>query len=231
MLAARRRTIQTWLRDNRNLMLFIAMLFIVALLPAFEDSSAGELTFALVNTFIIVVAVAANGSSRGLFWLAMLLAAPALGLRGVAFVSTQPSYLVWSWVFSAAVMIVTIIRLLGDVFEAGTVTRDRLFGCATIYLVMGLLWCYLYAIAVEHYPGSFSGLSTAKSLHVADLAYFSFNIVTNIALTDAVPVGKLAQMLVILQELASVLYMAFVISRLVGMYAPAQPAQSDQPEE
>jgi hypothetical protein len=78
----------------------------------------------------------------------------------VAFISTQPAYLVWSWVFSAAVMIVTIIRLLGDVFEAGNVTRDRLFACATIYLVMGLLWCYLYAIAVEHYPGSFTGLST-----------------------------------------------------------------------
>src|SRR5262245_30454609 len=168
MDAARRRTIQHWLRDNRNLMLFIAMLLIVAMLPAFEDSNAGEMLFAAVNTFIIVVAVAANGSRRGLFWLALLLGAPALALRAVAFVAVHDSYLIWSWVFSAAVMLVTIIRLLGDVFEAGTVTRDRLFGCATIYLVMGLLWCYLYAIAVELYTGSFTGLSTAKSLHVAD---------------------------------------------------------------
>jgi hypothetical protein len=220
MLAARSRTLWDWLRANRNLLLFFAMLVIVALLPAFEDSNAGEMRFAAVNTFIIVVAVAANGRSRGLFWLALLLAAPALALRAIAFYGTTPSYLVWSWTFSAGVMLVTIVRLLGDVFRPGTVTRDNLFACATIYLVLGVLWCYLYAIAAEECPGSFSGLSTARSLHVVDLAYFSFNVVTNIALTDAVPVGRVAQMLVILQELASVLYMAFVISRLVGMYAP-----------
>src|SRR5262249_41919423 len=110
MVAARSKTPRDWLRSNRNLLLFFAMLGIVAMLPAFEDSNAGEMRFAVVNTFIIVVAVAANGRSRGLFWLALLLASPALALRVIAFYGTVPSYLLWSWTFSAGVMVVTIVR-------------------------------------------------------------------------------------------------------------------------
>ncbi|HXX11683.1 MAG TPA: ion channel, partial [Burkholderiales bacterium] len=78
----------------------------------------------------------------------------------------------------------------------------------------------LYAIIEELSPGAFSGLEeSSKSLRVANLAYFSFNVVTTVALTDVVPASRTAQMMVLLQEFASVFYMAFVIARLVGMYS------------
>jgi len=83
-----------------------------------------------------------------------------------------------------------------------------------------VLWCFLYALVAHLVHGSFSALGGTKSLHVADITYFSCNVVTQVGLTDVVPTGKAAQSLVILQELISVLSMAFVISRLVGLYAP-----------
>jgi hypothetical protein len=204
--------------------LFHALLILVVMLPCFEDSTSGEIVFASVNTLLVLVAVAANGRSPRLFWLAFLLAVPALGLRTASFVSDHHAYLTLSWVFCAAVMAVTIVRLLGDIFQAGAVTRDRLFACATTFLMLGLLWCYLYALVEEFSPGSFTGMSQTRSLHVADMAYFSFNVVTSVALTPVLPVSKWAQVAVILQEFASVLYMSFVISRLVGMYAPVTPS-------
>ncbi len=221
-------SIRNWLKANRNLVLFLAMLILILLLPAFEDTRAGELSFAAVNVFSIVVTVAVSGRSKRLYWLSFLLAIPALLFRLVAFVDHRPAFLVWSWAFCAALMLVTIIRLLNNVFQPGRVTRERLFACATNYLVIGLLWCYLYAILLEFSPGAFSGMSTYHSLHVSDMAYFSFNIVTNIALTSVIPVSKVAQVLVILHEFASVFYMAFVISRLVGMFAAQPVAPNEQ---
>jgi len=215
---------RTWLRANRNLCLFLAMLVIVVMLPAFEDTRSGEILFAWVNGLIIVVAVAANGRSRRLFWTALALSVPAVLCRTVWHFESWHGFLVASWACSAAVMVVTIIRLLTEMFEAGRVTREHLLACATTYLVIGLLWCYLYAITIALMPGSFSGLeaglSEGRSLHVADVAYFSFNLVTGVALTPVLPVSKTAQMLVILHEFVSVMYMAFVISRLVAMYKP-----------
>jgi|SRR5215471_11462190 len=209
-----------WLRQNRNLILFSSLMLMIVLLPAFEHSLRGELLFTVVSMFIVFVAVVANGRSRPLFWIALVLAGPALALRGLAFVNHSDAALLWSWALTAAVLLATMLRLLEDVFAPGAVSRDRLFACVTVYVLIGILWCYLYAIVEGLSPGAFTGLGeSSKSLRVADLAYFSINVVTTIALTNVVPVSRTAQMMVLLEEFASVFYMAFVIARLVGMYS------------
>jgi len=217
-----------WLRANRNLILFLSVMLMIVLLPAFEHSPRGEFLFAVVSMCIIVVAVVVNGRSRALFWIAFALAGPALGLRGLAYLSHSELALLWSWWLSAAVLTATMLRVLEDVFAPGAVSRDRLFACVTVYILIGLLWCYLYAIVEELSPGAFTGLEvSSKSLRVAELAYFSFNVVTTVAMTNVLPVARTAQMMVLLQEFASVFYMAFVIARLVGMYSAPTATSSD----
>jgi len=217
-----------WLRGNRNLILFCALMLTIVMLPAFEHSERGELLFAVMSMFITFVSVVVNGRSRSLFWIAFVLAGPAVVLRAVAFLNDSTPILLWSWGLSAAVLVATMLRLLEDVFAPGAVSRDRLFGCVTVYVLIGLLWCHLYAIIVELSPGAFTGLEgPSRSLRVADLAYFSLNVVTTVALTNVLPVSRTAQMVVLLQEFASVFYMAFVIARLVGMYSSAAARSSD----
>src|SRR5215470_77707 len=127
-----------WLRVNRNLILFCALMLTIVLLPTFEHSQRGELLFAVVSMFIIFVSVAVNGESRLLFWIAFVLAGPALVLRGTALLNGSTLALRWSWGLSAAVLVATMLRLLQDVFAAGPVGRDRLFGCVTVYILIGL---------------------------------------------------------------------------------------------
>jgi len=91
-----------------------------------------------------------------LFWIALVLAGPALTLRG-AYLNDSAEALLWSWVLSAAVFLVTMLRLLQEVFAPGGVSRDSLFGCVTVYILIDLFWCYLYAIIEELSPGAFTG--------------------------------------------------------------------------
>lgn len=212
-----------WLTANRNLFLFSATVTTVMMLPTFEDTPGGDLFLAATNVMIVVVAVAVNGRSRALFWLGLSLSFPAVVLRIMASRGGYPGVLTWSWVFMTSVLVVSMFRLLQEVFAPGPVTRDKLFGCATVYLLIGLLWCFLFAIVEELTPGAFSGLAESKTLRVADLAYFSLNVVTGVALTHVLPESRAAQVMVLLLEYASILYMTFVISRLVGMYAASAP--------
>src|SRR5215470_9811315 len=94
-----------WLRGNRDLILFLALMLTIVLLPAFEHSPKGELLFAVVSMFIIFVAMVVNGRSRPLFWIALVLGGPALTLRGVAYLNHSEAALLWSWGLSAAVLL------------------------------------------------------------------------------------------------------------------------------
>jgi len=222
----------TWLRGNRNLILFSSLMLAIVLLPAFEHSATGELLFAVVSMFIVFVSVVVNGRSRPLFWIAFVLAGPALTLRAVGFLNGSAAALLWSWILSAAVLVATMLRLLEDVFAPGVVSRDRLFGCVTVYVLIGVLWSLLYAIVAELSAGAFTGLEeSSRSLRVADLMYFSLNVVTTVALTNVLPVSRTAQTMVLLQEFAAVFYMAFVIARLVGMYGSAPTAKSGDADD
>src|SRR5215471_7887268 len=168
-----------WLRGNRNLILFCALMLTIVMLPALEHSERGELLFAVLNMFITFVSVIVNGRSRVLFWIAFVLAGPAVVLRAIAFLNDSTPVLLWSWGLSAAVLVATMLRLLEDVFAPGAVSRDRLFGCVTVYVLIGQLWWYFYAIIAEFTPGAFKGLEeSSKVLRVTDLAYFSLNVVT-----------------------------------------------------
>ena len=193
-----------WLRDNRNLILFCALMLVIVLLPAFEHSQTGEVLLAVVSIFIITVSVAVNGHSRLLFWIAFVLAGPALVLRVLAFFDDSGRALAWSWVLAAGVLLATMVRLLEDVFGPGPVLRDRLFGCVTVYVLIGVLWCHIYPVIAELSRGAFTGLEeSSKALRVAEFAYFSFNVVTTVALTDVMPVTRTARTTVLLQEIRS----------------------------
>lgn len=213
---------------NRNLILFVAMLSIVLMLPLFEDTPVGEKILTVATMLLVLIAVAVNGRSRLMFYLSLGLALPAVLLRFLAFADGRTGLLIGSWACTAAVLAVTMLRLLMDIFAAGRVTRDKLFGCATVYLLIGLLWCFLFTILEELQPGSISGIGTSHTVRIADLAYFSFNVATNVALTSSLPVTRPAQVLVLLQEYTSILYMAFVISRLVGLRSEdAEPGDEE----
>lgn len=208
------------MRANRNMLLFCSVILMIVLLPIFSHTRRGEVAFAVVNGMIIGAAALSNGSSRRLYWLAVAVAIPSIAFSAVGIMTQTERLGPPAWVFGALVHFVTIARILHEILHAKSITRDRLFGCANVYLLLGVAWCYLYALLEHFSPGSLPGCGERSSLHAADMIYFSFNMVTGVGLTDIVPADPAARSLVLLEQLSAVLYMAFVISRLVGMYTP-----------
>ena len=66
-----------------------------------------------------------------------------------------------------------------------------------------------------------------------ELLYLSFSVLTSVGLSDVVPVGAHARSLVAVEMVAGVLYVALVVSRLVGLVVSRQAmkAVDDRPDE
>jgi Ion channel len=205
--------------------LFATLLLLLVLLPMFQNSEEGKLWLTAMNLPVLVSSVVTLGRSRVFFWVALPLAGTTFGLLVASHFEGGSGYLAWSWRFSVVVFIVTLIHLVRYVLRpAGPeeMMIDRLYGGAAAYLLLGLLWCYFYAIREHFSPGSLAGIDSSKPLHIADLVFFSFGSLTTAGGGGFVPQGKAAQMLVLLEELAGTLYMGAFVARLVSMYSSAR---------
>ena len=65
-------------------------------------------------------------------------------------------------------------------------------------------------------PGSIEPLGNGTD-RFFDLLFFSFTNLTSVGLSDILPVGDHARSVVMVEQIAGVLYVAMVISRLVTM--------------
>jgi len=214
--------IRAGILSHRCFYLFLVLILLIVLLPLFDHSEAGQLWFATANLLVLVASLVALGRSRFTFWVALLLVGPGLVLLALSHATGDAGYRVWSWRFSISVLVATLVPLLRYVLGPEAMTIDKLFGGAAAYLLLGLLWCYLYAFVEHLAPGSFDGLPSGPP-HVADMVFFSFGTITTGGLADIVPRGRMAHALVILEELIGTLFMAVIVARLVASY-PRQGA-------
>jgi hypothetical protein len=182
---------------QRCFYLFVTLLALIALAPFIEPERGGILVRNVINTFVILSAVAAVGRSLLSFLVVLALAAPALALR-------------WLW--------------LESVFDREVLTSDRLWGAAATYLMIGVLWSFLYAIVDRAGAASFSIRGSPASMDLTDLLYFSFSTLTTTGFGDIVPLTRVARSAAIVESIIGQLFLAILIARLVGVYPRAERA-------
>ena len=205
---------------QRCFYLFAAILALVMAILLLEPAPRGRIILNVANLLVVVAAVAAVGRTQLSFVIALLLAAPALMFQWLAIDESDSRFLLHSWAFGAALYASTIAYLLRYVFQRDVMTADKLYGAAAAYLMAGVLWAYLYAIANQLQPGSFAFGGAVVSPPIGDLLYFSFTVLTSTGFGDAVPVLRYARGLCVLEQLVGALFLAILIARLAGVYPP-----------
>lgn len=196
------------------------LLALVAAVPFVPASTTGRIVIAVVNAFVVVATVAAVGRTLASFIIALLFAGPALLFQYLSIATGEIEPLVLAWSFAAALHAATIIYLLRYVFQPGVMTTDKLYGAASGYLMLGVLWAYVYALVGHFYPGSFAVQGKAEALATIDALYFSFTVLTSTGLGDIVPLTRQARAVCVIGQLTGALFLAILIARLAGVYPP-----------
>ena len=220
MAINRARTALAQVFFQRCFYLFVAVLALVMAVLLLEPTPRGRIILNVGNLFVVVAAVAAVGRTQLSFVIALLLAAPTLFFQWLAVDNGDTQFLLHSWTFGAALYALTIGYQLRYVFQRDVMTADKLYGAAAAYLMLGVLWGYLYAIADHVQPGSFAFGGATVSPPIGDLLYFSFTVLTSTGFGDAVPVLRYARGLCVLEQLVGALFLAILIARLAGVYPP-----------
>ena len=107
--------------------------------------------------------------------------------------------------------------LIAYMLQDHKVTRDELFAAGATFTLLAWAFAFAFAVCQQWYPGSFVATSESELRTWMELLYLSFSLLSGVGLSDVVPVHPQARALVMLEQFAGVMYVALVVSRLVGL--------------
>ena len=207
--------------NQRCFYLFAALLLLIVLVPFLEGSSGGRLALNIINVLILAAAALAVSRSPLCLVLAAVLGGAIIVCQVLARTLDEPVLRLGTIGFGTAFYFLTVSYLLAYVARREVLTLDKLYGAAAAYLMLGLLWFYFYFVLLHFYPGALAagGEPVLKPL-AGEILYFSFTVLSSTGFGDIVPVHPIARMLCVLEQIVGVLFIAILIARLAGTYAP-----------
>ncbi len=141
----------------------------------------------------------------------MLIAAVASGLTG--HLAADVVYLVFLLMF-----FLSIGRLVAqEVLLSVPVDTNKLVGAIALYMILGLVWSVLYTMVLMVWPDALSGIP-AGDWHdnLPQTTYFSFVTLTTLGYGDISPTRPMSEVLVVLEAMTGMFYLAIIVASLVG---------------
>ena len=189
------------------------------------ESPAGRAMLSLFALLVLMLAVWAVRSTPALLWVAVLLGLPVAALTVLeALNPTGRATVFWSSVLHAAFYLYTTYALLRYMFQDRRVTPDELYATGATFTVVAWAFAYLFLAVQVIWPGSFTNLTDpAASRTWLELLFLSFTNLTSVGLSDITPILPQARALVMIEQVAGLMYVALGISRIVGLTLQREP--------
>ena len=182
------------------------------------NSTLGRAFLGVVGTTVVLVALWAVRRTPALGWVAALLGGPALVFTIMEAVSPGHEWIVLtSALLHAPFYFYVSYGMIRYLFDDDQVTTDELYATGAAFTVVAWGFAYVYVACQVIWPGSFVGAGGSLDHTFFELLFLSFTNLTSVGLSDIVPVLGHARSLVMVEQVAGVLYIALVVARLVGL--------------
>ena len=206
-------------KRHPSAVLLAAQLLGVLLYPFMGESATGRGMLSLFSLFVLLLAVWALRTTPALTRVTVLLGVPVVVLTIMeALNPTGQATVLWSSVLHAAFYLYTTVGLLLYMFNDRKVTPDELFATGATFTVVAWAFAYLYVAVQVIWPGSFVAATNPEAPRSwVELLFLSFTTLTSTGLSDVIPVLPHARALVMIEQVGGLMYVALVISRIVGL--------------
>lgn len=203
-------------RRNPSAVLLFVQLAGVLLYPLIEGLAQARALFNLFGLLVLGVALWMVRRSPAATWIAGTLAALVGLLLLINGFAPQPGLVLLTAALEAAFYFYAAGSLIAYMLEDQRATVDELFASGATFTLLAWAYAYLFTICQALVPGSFSADPAALRSWM-DLLFLSFTTLSGVGLGDIVPLAPMARALVMLGEFTGVMYIALVVSRLIGM--------------
>ena len=198
----------------------------VLLYPFMDESPIGRAALSSFSLVVLFLAVRAVRATPALLWVALLLGLPIVALTVLEILDPLNSAVVfWSSVLHAVFYFYTSFALLRYMFLDRFVTTDELWATGATFTVVAWGFAYSFMAVQVIWPGSFTAAIAPDAPRTwFEMLFLSFTNLTSVGLSDITPVLPQARSWVMIEQVAGLMYVALVISRIVGLTIARQRA-------
>jgi Ion channel len=206
---------------RRFFLLFLFLLGTLLLYPLTDGNGSRYYLLRFLGSVIVVLCVYAVSFRRGLLLAAALLAVPAFLGRVILFEFDASALSVVRTLLSLGFDLFIVVVIFRRVFSHQKPNAETVFGALCIYLLVGFGFTSIYGLISSFDPLAFH-LDPATNLHKIpdrfDFIYYSFGTISSLGAAGITPVSGEARSLTVIEGILGVLYLAVLISRLMGAY-------------
>lgn len=206
-------------RRHPSAVLLAAQLLSLLLYPVFDGRHSGRALFGAFGVLFPLLAVWVVSRSPAVKWVAWLVAVPAI-LASVASIALgSDTLLIVSSTLEAVLYFYAASGLIAYMMSDHVVSADELFAAGATFTLLAWGFAFAFLVCQMLDPGSFVSTLRPASPQRSwiELLFLSFTNLSATGLADVVPTSSMARVLVMLQQLAGVGYLAIVVSRLIGL--------------
>jgi hypothetical protein len=213
---------------------FLAFLVLTTIfVPMITLSQLGRLALALIFVLTLISGAFATIQHRIAIYFVVGLAMSALAVDFISEFApsySRPALDTTLTILRLVCLSILVFMTLKRTLRPGPVTVYRVIGGIAGYLLIGYTWTFAYQLVVQQAPGAIhfeAAVADTLSRQPNHLIYFSFITLTTVGYGDVRPVHPAVRSLAVAEALVGQLYIAILISSLVGMALQTRSVRED----
>jgi len=198
-----------------------ALLFLLLALPLAHDFGLADMPIMRTAIFSVLLLVGSWSLKEGgrYFLSGMLFVVSGIAFNVLAANLDMMLFEYGAILAMIGFLVVAISYTLGQVVFGTEMSANRLVGAICVFLLLGIIWAFGYALLELAAPNSFKGFDPAHAPGAdSTWLYFSFVTLTTLGYGDITPVTAVARTLSYLQAVAGQFYIAVLVAGLVSGY-------------
>jgi MYXO-CTERM domain-containing protein len=207
-----------YLRRTPSAGLLLVQLLGILLYPWMETSPGGRTMFGAFGLLILGGALRVVRRSPWQTRLALMLALLVITLSVIHTFAPHPALpIAFSIVLSVFYFYATG-SLIAYMLKDWVTTTDDLFAAGATFTLLAWAFAHAFSACQAILPGSFTAPIDPEGRRTwTELLFLSVSVLSSVGLSDILPVTGMARALVMLESFTGVMYMALVVSRLIGL--------------
>ena len=160
--------------------------------------------------------------------LGMLLYLPSVTLSIFAALSGRADLVAVIHLLEGMLYLYAAFGLIAYMLRDHRVSLDELFAAGATFTLLAWAFAYSYSVCQQWFPGSFIAAVEPDAPRTwMELLFLSFSTLSGVGLSDIIPIRPQARALVMLEQFAGVMYIALVVSRLIGLTVLRAPPRRE----